>query len=94
MCIRDRFYTIDSLLAGNIPLFLEVLSHLALPAFVLGWAVTGIITRLVRSPLIEGLSQHSPPTPRVVLGHPLQLVSLPPLRSPPLPRTPVVRALV
>lgn len=51
------FYTIDSLLAGNIPLFFEVLSHLALPAFVLGWAVTGIITRLVRSSLIEGLSQ-------------------------------------
>ncbi|WP_121062590.1 ABC transporter permease [Chachezhania antarctica] len=50
------FYTIDALLAGNFPLFLQVLSHLALPAFVLGWAVTGIITRLVRSSLVEGLS--------------------------------------
>ncbi|GGE51425.1 peptide ABC transporter permease [Primorskyibacter flagellatus] len=50
------FYTVDALIAGNIPLFLQALSHLALPAFVLGWAVTGVITRLVRSSLIEGLS--------------------------------------
>ncbi|WP_158969503.1 ABC transporter permease [Chachezhania sediminis] len=50
------FYTVDALLAGNFPLFLQALSHLALPAFVLGWAVTGIITRLVRSSLVEGLS--------------------------------------
>lgn len=51
------FYTIDALIAGDFPLFLQALSHLALPAFVLGWAVTGIITRIVRSSLIEGLSQ-------------------------------------
>ena len=51
------FYTIDALIAGDIPLFVQVLTHLALPAFVLGWAVTGIITRLVRSSLIEGLGQ-------------------------------------
>lgn len=51
------FYTVDALIAGNFPLFLQALAHLALPAFVLGWAVTGIITRLVRSSLIEGLSQ-------------------------------------
>ena len=50
------FYTVDALLAGDFPLFLQVLSHLALPALVLGWAVTGVITRLVRSSLIEGMS--------------------------------------
>lgn len=51
------FFTVDALLAGDGTLFLQVLSHMALPAFVLGWSVTGIITRLVRSSLIEGLSQ-------------------------------------
>ncbi len=51
------FYTIDALIAGDLPLFFQALSHLALPAFVLGWAVTGIITRIVRSSLIEGMSQ-------------------------------------
>jgi len=51
------FYTVDALLAGDLALFGQALAHLALPAFVLGWAVTGIITRLTRSSLIEGLSQ-------------------------------------
>ncbi|RVU38392.1 ABC transporter permease [Hwanghaeella grinnelliae] len=51
------FYTIDSLIAGDLSLFLQSIAHLALPAFVLGWAVTGIITRLVRSSLIEGMAQ-------------------------------------
>ncbi|MGR3567430.1 MAG: ABC transporter permease, partial [Pseudooceanicola nanhaiensis] len=43
------FYTIDALIAGDLSLFTQALAHLALPAFVLGWAVTGIITRIVRS---------------------------------------------
>jgi peptide/nickel transport system permease protein len=50
------FYTVDSLLAGNLPLFFEALTHLILPAFVLGWSVTGILTRLIRSSLLEALS--------------------------------------
>ena len=50
------FFTIDSLLAGNLPLFGEALAHLMLPAFVLGWSVTGIITRLIRSSLLEAMN--------------------------------------
>ncbi len=50
------FYTIDALVAGDLVLFGQALAHIALPAFVLGWSVTGIITRLVRSSLIEGMS--------------------------------------
>lgn len=51
------FYTIDSLLAGNFPLFLESLHHLVLPALVLAWSVVGIIVRLVRSSLLEVMGQ-------------------------------------
>lgn len=50
------FYTIDALLHGNAPLFFEAVSHLILPAIVLGWSVTGIVTRLIRSSLIEALN--------------------------------------
>lgn len=51
------FYTVDSLLAGNFPLFLESLHHLLLPSLVMAWAVIGIIVRLVRSSLLEVLGQ-------------------------------------
>ncbi|GAB4068766.1 ABC transporter permease [Ancylobacter sonchi] len=50
-------YTIDALLAGNLPLFVEALHHLLLPAVVLGWSVVGVIVRLVRSSLLEVLGQ-------------------------------------
>jgi peptide/nickel transport system permease protein len=79
------FYTIDALLAGDFALFGQALAHLALPAFVLGWAVTGIITRLVRSSLIEGLSQDYARTARakgapervVLINHALRNAMIP-----------------
>jgi peptide/nickel transport system permease protein len=49
--------TIDSLLAGNFRLFLDALWHLILPAFVLGWAVAGTISRLVRANMLEVLDR-------------------------------------
>lgn len=51
------FYTVDALLAGNLHLFGQALTHLLLPALVLGWAVSGIIARMVRSSLLEALGQ-------------------------------------
>ncbi len=51
------FYTFDALIAGDWPLFIEAASHLALPAFVLGWSVIGIVARLVRSSLLDALGQ-------------------------------------
>jgi ABC-type dipeptide/oligopeptide/nickel transport system permease component len=49
------FYTIDSLLVGNIPLFLDAWAHLLLPAFILGWALMGTIARLVRAAMLDEL---------------------------------------
>lgn len=51
------FFTVDALLAGDWPVFLEALHHLILPAFVLGWAVMGVISRLVRASMLDVLSQ-------------------------------------
>jgi peptide/nickel transport system permease protein len=50
-------YTVDSLLTGNFSLFLTSLHHLILPAFVLGFASMAIVTRMVRSGMLEVLGQ-------------------------------------
>jgi len=46
-------YTVDSLLAGNVSAFWDSAKHLILPCVVLGWSVMGIITRMIRSSLLE-----------------------------------------
>lgn len=51
------FMTVDTLLAGDGKLFLDALRHLILPAFVLGWAVAGTISRLVRANMLEVLER-------------------------------------
>ncbi len=51
------FITVDALLSGNIRVFLDALWHLILPAFVLGWAVAGTISRLVRANMLEVLGR-------------------------------------
>lgn len=50
-------YTIDSLLAGDFEQTVDALRHLMLPAFVLGWAVMGIIARMVRASMLDVLNQ-------------------------------------
>ncbi len=51
------FFTIDTLLAGNVPAFLDVLRHLILPGVVLALANLTVITRMTRSSVLEVLSQ-------------------------------------
>jgi peptide/nickel transport system permease protein len=51
------FYTLDSLMAGNLSVFAESVAHLILPACVLGWAVMGIISRQVRASMLDVLNQ-------------------------------------
>ena len=48
-------YTVDSLLSGHFSLFWDSVKHLILPCVVLGWSVMGIITRMIRSSLLEVL---------------------------------------
>ena len=49
------FYTVDSLIAGDFGLFWATLQRLILPAFVLGWGLTGIVSRLVRAAMLDEL---------------------------------------
>ncbi len=48
---------VDSLLQGNIPVFVEGLRHLLLPALALGTIPMAIIARMTRSSMLEVLSQ-------------------------------------
>jgi peptide/nickel transport system permease protein len=50
-------YTLDALLNGNFSLFLTAMHHLILPAFVLGFAAMAIVTRMVRSGMLEVMGQ-------------------------------------
>ena len=55
--VRTGLMTVDALLAGSPALFLNALAHLVLPAAVLGWAVMGLISRMVRANLLDVLNQ-------------------------------------
>lgn len=50
-------YTLDSALAGQWDKFGDALAHLVLPAIVLGWAVMGIISRMVRASMLDVMEQ-------------------------------------
>jgi peptide/nickel transport system permease protein len=81
------FLTIDALLNGDIPVLIDALWHLILPAFVLGWAVAGTISRLVRANMLEVLGREFILTARakgagelrVVLHHALRNTLVPTL---------------
>jgi ABC-type dipeptide/oligopeptide/nickel transport system permease component len=80
-------FTLDALIAGDFKKFLEALSHLILPACILGWAVMGIISRIVRASMLDVLNQEYILTarakgarePRVVVNHALRNVMIPTL---------------
>jgi len=52
------FYVIDALLSGNIPAFVDCLRHLILPAAVLATYPIGLVTRMVRSMMVEVLNEN------------------------------------
>lgn len=51
------FYTIDSLVAGDYELFKDAAHHLILPSFCLSWQMLAIMSRTLRSTLLEVLGQ-------------------------------------
>jgi peptide/nickel transport system permease protein len=50
-------YLIDSLLEGRVDKFFNVASHILLPAFCLSYVYLAIVTRIVRSSMIEVMGQ-------------------------------------
>jgi len=81
------FLTIDSLLAGDLAVFKDAVWHLLLPAFVLGWTVSGTISRLVRANMLDVMSREFVLTARakgasefrVVIVHALRNTMVPTL---------------
>jgi ABC-type dipeptide/oligopeptide/nickel transport system permease component len=79
--------TLDTLIAGDLAAFRDALHHLILPASVLGWTVTGTISRLVRANMLEVLNQEYVLTARakgagelrVLLHHALRNTMVPTL---------------
>jgi peptide/nickel transport system permease protein len=51
--IVTGLFTIDSLVAGDLPAFFNTLYHLILPGMILGWFELAIIARITRSSLME-----------------------------------------
>jgi ABC-type dipeptide/oligopeptide/nickel transport system permease component len=85
--VATGFLTIDSLLAGELPSFIDALRHLVLPSLVLGWSVTGIVSRMVRASMLDVLSQDyvtmarskGASETRVLLNHALRNALMPTL---------------
>ncbi|MFP3951560.1 MAG: ABC transporter permease [Candidatus Bathyarchaeia archaeon] len=50
-------YTIDSLIHGDLDAFVNVLRHLVMPAFVLGFSAAGSIARITRASMLEVMRQ-------------------------------------
>ena len=50
-------YTVDSALAGQWDKFADAAAHLLLPSIILGWAVMGIISRMVRASMLDVMNQ-------------------------------------
>ena len=52
-----NLYTVDAILAGSWPAFVDAIWHLTLPALTLGYGATAIISRMMRSSLVEELQE-------------------------------------
>lgn len=49
-------YTIDALIAGNLPVFFNALEHLVLPGLTLGLGGSAVTMRLLRSSMLEAIN--------------------------------------
>jgi peptide/nickel transport system permease protein len=79
------FMTIDSLLAGQLPVFVASIRHLILPVGTLALAEVGLLARVVRTSMLETVGEDYVRTARakglrergVILGHALPNALLP-----------------
>jgi peptide/nickel transport system permease protein len=53
--LQTGIYTLDSLLSGNIPMFIDTVRHLILPAVALGLVISGVFVRMTRTNMMETL---------------------------------------
>ena len=82
---KTGFYTIDTLLAGNIHAFGDVMVHLLLPSLTLGIVLSGIFVRLTRANMLDVLKSEyilsararGIPERRIVYKHALKNAFIP-----------------
>ena len=83
--MRTHFYTLDTLLDGDVAAFSDVVWHLVLPAITLSTVTLAIVSRMARSSMLEVLSSEYLTTARakglkeqgVVLRHALKNALIP-----------------
>ncbi len=51
--LQTGMYTLDSLLAGNIVVFMDATRHLILPSIALGLVISGVFVRMTRANMME-----------------------------------------
>jgi dipeptide transport system permease protein len=84
------FLTVDSLLSGEKGAFRSALSHLVLPALVLGTLPLAIVARMTRSAMLEVLGEDYVRTARAKGLSPLRVVALHALRNALIPVVTVI----
>ena len=55
--VQTGLYTVDALLGGNLPQFLDAVRHLILPSLALGIYISAVFIRITRSNMLEVLGQ-------------------------------------
>lgn len=68
------FYTFDSLLTGNWPVFVEALKHIILPAVALAYALVGIAHRMTRTSVLDVIEKDYVFNARAAAGLPPSLI--------------------
>ena len=84
------FLLVDSLLSGEKGAFVSALSHLVLPAIVLGTVPLAVIARMTRSAMLEVLSEDYIRTARAKGLAPIRIVGLHALRNALIPVVTVI----
>ena len=82
---RTGLYSVDALLAGDTVAFGNAMTHLVLPAGVLGLYTIGVLTRFIRSSVLEVLAQEyvlaarakGLPRRRILVAYVLRAASMP-----------------
>ncbi len=80
-------YTVDSLITGNWPVFVNSLQHIILPALTLAFASLATVTRVTRASLLEALGQDYIRTARAKGARRRRVVYLHALRNALIPTT-------
>jgi ABC-type dipeptide/oligopeptide/nickel transport system permease component len=84
------FYTVDALIAGDWAVLRDALAHLVLPSVMLGWAVLGIISRMIRASMLDVMQQDFIVTAKAKGASPLRVLIRHALRNALMPALTII----